>query len=95
MDLKELKQTEWYKERPKIIQQIICKFPPFYTYRFKYSQKEFNIIGYEEPLELNDPDDVTFIVQKTGNGGVLGQFGLGILDTNQVFGVEQGNIEKI
>ena len=27
-DLDEIKRSDWYKERPKVIQEMICKIPP-------------------------------------------------------------------
>ena len=92
MTLEELKQTDWYNERPSIIQQAIDILPPTEMYKFKTSGKECLIMSYEEP-ESNDPKDVTITVQKTGKGGVLEQLGLSSLDTNQVFGVKLDDLE--
>lgn len=85
--LDELKNSDWYKERPEVIKQVIDLLPPTKLYKFKESNKECYIIGYTEPEKGNNPNDVTLIVQKTGNGGAMANMGLGSLDTNQVFGV--------
>ena len=94
MTLEELKTTDWYKERPEVIQKAINLLPPIDLLRFKNSKKECYIISYSEP-ESGLLDEVTVTVQKTGNGGLLAEAGLGILDTNQVFGVKINDLEKI
>ena len=93
MELQELKQTDWYKERPAIIQNAIDLLPPTKLYKFKESGKQCQLISFEEPnsKKLND---VTVTVQKTGIGGVMDEIGLGSLDTNQVFGVKLTDLEE-
>ena len=86
MELQELKQTDWYKERPLIIQKAIDILPPTPMYKFKSSGKQCYLVSYEEP-ENKKLENVTVTVQKTGIGGVMENQGLGIYDTNQVFGV--------
>jgi hypothetical protein len=93
MELQELKQTDWYKERPVIIQKAIDILPPMESYKFKDSGKHCRIISYEEP-ESGKFEDVTCTVQKTGVGGAMGAMGLGVLDTNQVFGVKINDLEE-
>lgn len=93
MGLQELKQTDWYKERPKVIQEAIDLLPPTKMYRFKNSKKQCQLISFEEP-ESKKLDDVTVTVQKTGVGGVMDEMGLGSLDTNQVFGVKLTDLEE-
>lgn len=90
--LEELKQTDWYKERPKVIQEAICKKPPIRMYKFKDSGKQCYIHSYEEP-NSDKLEDVTCTVQKTGKGGPLAEMGLGSLDTNGVFGVPLDDLE--
>lgn len=94
MNLEELKITDWYKERPTVIQQAIDLLPPIDLLRFKESKKECYIISYAEP-ESSLLEDVTVTVQKTGNGGPMAKMGLGMLDTNQVFGVKINDLEKV
>lgn len=89
-DLQALKQTDWYKERPTIIQQAIDLLPPTKMYRFKDSKKQCHLVSYDEP-NTNELDDVTVTVQKTGVGGILG---LGELDINKVFGVKLADLEE-
>ena len=91
--LEELKGTDWYKERPDSIKEAIDQIPPTQLYRFKDSQKQCYIIGY---TESESPDGkVTLIVQKTGEGGPMAAMGLGVLDTNQVFGVDPESLEVV
>ena len=93
MELKELQETDWYKERPEVIRQAIDKLPPIVLYKFKDSGKQCQIISYEEP-ESSKLEDVTCTVQKTGIGGAMAEMGLGSLDTNRVFGVHLDNLEE-
>lgn len=90
--LDDLKATEWYQTRPDVIKEAIEKTPPNKLYRFKDSKKECFIIGYSEPKESDQK--ITLIVQKTGNGGPMAEMGLGVLDTNQVFGVDPEHLEE-
>ena len=92
MDLTELKQTDWYKERPEVIKQAIDKLPPIQLYKFKDSGKQCQLVSFEEP-ESGKLEDVTCTVQKTGVGGVMDEMGLGALDTNGVFGVKLDDLE--
>lgn len=92
MTLEELQQDEWYLSRPKSIRDAIDLVPPIHLYKFKTSGKCCHIISYEEPKE---GDKVTITVQKTGEGGALAELGLGVLDTNRVFGVALTDIEQI
>ena len=92
MTLEELKETDWYNERPAIIQQAINILSPTEMYKFKTTGKECYIISYEEP-ESGNVEDVTLTVQKTGKGGAMEKLGLSSLDTNQVFGVKLDDLE--
>lgn len=92
MTLEEFKQTDWYKTRPEIIQQAICKLPPIQLYRFKNSKKQCYIYSYSEP-KSGKLEDVTVTIQKTGKGGIMDEMGLGDLDTNAVFGVHLDDLE--
>lgn len=92
-DLEQLKETDWYRQRPDVIKKAIDQTPPTQLYRFKDSQKQCFIVGYTEP---ESPDGkVTLIVQKTGVGGPMAEMGLGELDTNQVFDVVPESLEAI
>lgn len=93
MKLQELKQTDWYKERPIIIQNAIDILPPTKMYRFKDSKKQCQLISYEEP-DNKKLNDVTVTVQKTGVGGIMDKMKLGKLDTNRVFGVKLTDLEE-
>lgn len=92
MDLKEIQQSDWYKERPKVIQDAIDKLPPIQMYKFKNSGKQCWVHSYEEP-DSGNLDEVTCTVVKTGIGGVMADAGLGMLDTNAVFGVSLDDLE--
>lgn len=89
MTLEELQETDWYKERPDIIKNAIIKCPPIDLYSL--NSRQCQIIAYSEP-ELEN-DEVTVRVQKTGIGGPMAEMGLGMLDTNQVFGVKLSDLE--
>lgn len=93
MTLEDLKQSDWYKERPLVIQQAIDIIPPTQLYKFKDSGKQCAIMSYEEP-ESGKLEDVTCTVAKTGIGGAMAHMGLGNLDTNGVFGVKLDDLEK-
>jgi hypothetical protein len=92
MTLEELKQTDWYNERPEIIQQAICKLPPTRLYKFKDSGKQCQICSFEEP-ESGKLEDVTCSVRKTGIGGAMADMGLDSLNTNNVFDVKLDDLE--
>lgn len=92
MTLEELKETDWFKERPLVIQQAIEKLPPTQLYKFKGSGKQCQIYSFEEP-ESGKLEDVTVTVHKTGIGGAMAAMGLGELDTNGVFGVKLDDLE--
>lgn len=89
--LDELKETDWYKERPEVIKEAINRIPPTQLYQFKDSKKQCYIVGYTEPDDKTL--EVTLIVQKTGVGGPMAEAGLGVLDRNQVFGVKPDDLE--
>lgn len=93
MELQDLKQTEWYKERPVVIQKAIDLLPPTKLYRFKDSKKQCQLISFEEP-KSNKLEDVTVTVQKTGVGGGMDEMGLAGLEDNQVFGVKLTDLEE-
>ena len=92
MTIQELKQTDWYKGRPLIIQKAIDKLPPTSLYRFKESGKQCRLIGYQEPNDKSK--EVTVRVQKTGVGGFMAMVGLESLDTCQVFDVKLTDLEQ-
>lgn len=92
--LEDIKLTDWFLTRPKLIQEVIETYSPLKTYRFKSSKKQCVIIAYDEP-ESGLLKDVTVIVQKTGKGGAMDEMGLGVLDTNQVFGVKLEDLEIV
>lgn len=89
MTLEELKQNEWYKERPLVIQEAINILPPIELYKFKDSGKQCYILSYGEP-ESGLLEDVTCTVQKTGVGGLLN---MPSIDSNRVFGVKLTDLE--
>lgn len=92
MTIKEIKQTDWFKSRPLIIQQAVEKFPPTQLYRFKESGKQCMILSFGEP-KSGKFEDVTCTVKKTGVGGVLADMGLTLLDIETVFGVKLDDLE--
>ena len=92
MTLRELKETDWYKERPVVIQQAVCILPPICLYKFKSSGKQCIIYSFEESASCK-LEDVTVTVIKTGVGGALAEMGLGSLDKNGVFGVKLDDLE--
>lgn len=93
MDLQELKQTDWYKERPSVIQGAIDLLPPIKLYKFKESGKQCELMSYQEP-DSGKLEDVTVAVGKTGIGGAMDEMGLGSLDKNMVFGVKITDLEE-
>lgn len=96
--LKEIQELDWYKERPKVIQEAINTLPPIAMMRFKSSKKECYILSWEEP-KSGLLEDITVTVQKTGMGGSLQKsFSPGkplALDTNKVFGVHLDDLEYV
>lgn len=68
LTLEQLKQTEWFKERPEVIQKTICKFMPTNLYKFIETDEDCRIIGYTE-YEGELEEDVTFIIE-TRSGAV-------------------------
>jgi len=90
-NLLQLMETDWYKSRPEEIQAAIKEFAPGY-YRLKNSGKQCFIIGYNESdSNHEDPKfhSVTFIVMKTGVGGLFPA-----LDKSQhIHGVQKEDIE--
>ncbi len=86
-----LRSEEWYNTRPQVIKDAINKIPPVIYYKFKNSGKQCYIVAFTEPDEENK--EVTLTVQKTGEGGAMAKMGLGVLDTNQVFGVHIEDLE--
>lgn len=92
-DLSELKESDWYKERPQIIKDAIEILSPATHCMFKNSGKQCYIISYSEP-KSNKLEDVTVTVQKTGIGGAMDSMGLGELDKQQVFGVPLNTLEE-
>lgn len=93
MTLEEFKQTDWYKERPPVIQEAINRMPPTQLYKFKNSGKQCFIYGYDEP-ESGNIEDVTLQVNKTGVGGAMAEAGLGMFDKDWgVFGVGLNDLE--
>lgn len=93
MTVEEFQKTEWFLQRPELIQKAIITLPPICHYKFKNSGKQCYIISYDEP-ESQLLEDVTVTVQKTGVGGAMAEMGMGQLDTNQVFGVKLDDLEK-
>lgn len=90
MTIKEIIKSDWFKERPKIIQEVIKKLSP--TEMYSLNGKQCHIISYEEP-ESGLVEDITVTVQKTGVGGPLAEMGMGILDTNQVFDIKPEDLK--
>ena len=91
MTLEELQQSNWYKERPLLIQQAIKILPPIQLYKFKNSGKQCYIQSFEEP-KSGKLEDVTVTVQKTGVGGAMAEMGMGSLDINAVFGLSLNDL---
>ena len=89
----DIKESDWYKERPKIIQKAINLLSPAKLYKIKSSGKQCHLISYYEP-HSEKFCDVTLTVQKTGIGGAMAKMGLSTLDTNQVFGVKITDLEE-
>ena len=89
MTLDELKQEQWYQDRPDIIKRAIDRLPPIQFYKFKDSGKQCHILSYEEP-DSGNLDDVTVTVQKTGVGSMRG---LEHINKNAVFGVYLDDLE--
>jgi hypothetical protein len=92
MTQEELKQTDWYKQLPQVIQQAVCEIPPIKLYKFKSSGKQCEIYSFEEP-QSGKLEDVTCTVKKTGIGGLLEKFSLNELDMNFVFNVKINELE--
>lgn len=89
----ELFTGAWYLQLPEIVKKVVEEYPPVYIYRFKNTKKQFFIERIEEPLDKNEP--ITFVIQKIGKGGLIAEMGMGLLDTNKVFGVKPEDIERV
>lgn len=87
MTLEEFKETEWYKERPDIIKQVIEKIPPIQLYQFKNSGHQCVIYCYDEP-ESGKVEDITVKVDKTGAGSLFPE-----VNKYRVFGVKPDDLE--
>lgn len=88
--LEYLKKSEWFKSKPPIVRDAICKMPPFKMYKIKDSGKQCCILSYDEPL---DGSAVTLKVMKTGIGGAMASMGLGCIDKNIIFGIELDDLD--
>jgi len=44
----EIKQTDWFKSRPKIIQDLICRFPYAATVRIKETKQIAYVYSWDE-----------------------------------------------
>lgn len=85
--LSEIKESEWYKDRPQCIKQAIEIRPPVMLYSL--NEKGCSILSYEEP-ESGRVEDVTVTVQKNGlvEGESFGPAYNQAIHTNRVFGVK-------
>lgn len=92
MTIEELKQTDWFKERPEIIQQAILRLPPTRLYRIKATGSQCQLYSYEEP-ESGMAEDVTVTIVKTGVGGALDEIFPELSKGQQVFGYSIDDLE--
>ncbi len=92
MTLEEMQQSNWYKGRPKVIQQAFDLMPANVLYKFKDTGYQCYIYSYDEP-ESQKLEDVTVVVYKTGKGGAMAKMGLGMINKNGVFGVKLSDLE--
>ena len=81
---------QWRDSLPPSVREIVDDYPPIHIYRFKDSQKQFIIKSYQVD---SDTGELTCTAYKIGQGGAMASMGLGLLDTNLVFGVRFDNIE--
>lgn len=92
MTLQDVQAMDWYKTRPKVIQDAIDKLPPIKLYRIKDIGKQCQVYSYSEPNDKNKEVTVTVIL--TGKGGPLDGTGLEKLDEGmKVFGYKLDNLE--
>jgi hypothetical protein len=92
MTIEDIKETEFYKSRPEIIQKAIEARPFNQLYRIRDTGHECFIFSYDEPTS-GKFEDITLTVEKTGNGGALADLGAGELDKGwQVFGLSLDDI---
>jgi len=89
MTLEKIKESAWFKKRPKVIQDAIELLPPIVFYKFKDSGMQCFLLSFEEPAN-GLLEDVTVTVQKTGKGSKMGLYPL---HTNSVFGVKLNDLE--
>jgi hypothetical protein len=91
-NLEDVLKSDWYKELPQVVKDTIETYPPG-LYKMRDTGKQCFIIGYIEPdPEHKDPKFhvVTFIVMKTGIGGIFPIMDKG----SHVHGVSKGNLES-
>jgi len=46
--LQQMKETEWFKERPEVIQDLICKFPYAASVRIKQTDQDAYVYSWFE-----------------------------------------------
>lgn len=91
MTIDEVKETEWYKERPQIIKDAIEVLPPIRLYKTPEG-KQCYLYSYSEP-DSGKLEDVTVRVHFTGVGGPLAGTGLEVLDFGSgVFGYKLSDL---
>ena len=86
MTVEELKESDWYKERPQIIKDLIDKVNPYLFHKL-----HGDIVAVEAFNENG-----TIRIVKTGYGGVMEEMGLGMLNRGMgVFGVHPEDLTPL
>lgn len=94
MILKEFQQSDYYKSRPAIVQEVFNILPPYGLYKITKTGVQCIICRISEP-ESNDLDDVKLTVVQTGVGGIFCDLGVGDLEKGtQITGVLIDDLEK-
>lgn len=94
MLLKEFQQSDYYKSRPAIVQEVFDILPPYGIYKLTKTGVQCVIYEVSQP-ESGDLDDVKLSVLQTGVGGIFFDLGLGSIEKGvKITGVLIDDLEK-
>lgn len=84
-ELDEVKKTDWYKTRPELIRNLICRFPPTCSVRLKTTGQFAYVDGWTEDNTLR----VIIDPEAKENENIKGPINV----IYQVFGISPSNLE--
>lgn len=83
-ELDKVKKTDWYKTRPELIRNLICRFPPTCSVRLKTTGQIAYVEGWSEDNTLR----VIIDPEEKGNKNIEGPTNV----IYQVFGISPNNL---